>query len=362
MSRKAGFGENSVRLKLERKVRREDGVSRASIHLFQNLPAPFYWGCGNRWRERCSGLVMGKYLLESLGDQRKTASLEIKFLSRSCKIQPAQQQLLGRRATVGLRRLDQGDPGEVRRLVQRGGRGVRVGTCGPPGRFVHSAGILRDALLMNQDGEKYDAVFKPKAWAALYLNHALEKFNCDKLEFLWLFSSVSPLTAIPASLRIVRRTRCWIRCRATATPRACPARRCSGPVRFLRPVHFREAVGPRRLHVRPIAARRAPRGPRRRDAAAMGVERAAALPSIVATPSPSPRRVAAAARETRPNAIAATVATTQAGARSAWPLGSRVWRGSAWRSRPCPSSRTPRASRAWTSACRRACRLLCDAL
>ena len=31
--------------------------------------------------------------------------------------------------------------------------------------------------------------FKPKAWAALYLNHALEKFNCDKLEFLWLFSS-----------------------------------------------------------------------------------------------------------------------------------------------------------------------------
>ena len=29
--------------------------------------------------------------------------------------------------------------------------------------FVHSAGILRDALLMNQDAEKYDAcVFKPK--------------------------------------------------------------------------------------------------------------------------------------------------------------------------------------------------------
>ena len=30
-----------------------------------------------------------------------------------------------------------------------------------------------------------------QAWAALYLNHALEKFNCDKLEFLWLFSSVA---------------------------------------------------------------------------------------------------------------------------------------------------------------------------
>ena len=36
--------------------------------------------------------------------------------------------------------------------------------------FVHSAGILRDALLMNQDAEKYDAVFKPKAWAAPYIS------------------------------------------------------------------------------------------------------------------------------------------------------------------------------------------------
>ena len=33
--------------------------------------------------------------------------------------------------------------------------------------FVHSAGILRDALLMNQDAEKYDAVFKPKALACV---------------------------------------------------------------------------------------------------------------------------------------------------------------------------------------------------
>ena len=34
-------------------------------------------------------------------------------------------------------------------------------------------------------------VDRAQAWAALYLNHALEKFNCDKLEFLWLFSSVA---------------------------------------------------------------------------------------------------------------------------------------------------------------------------
>ena len=137
------------------------------------------------------GLVMGKYLLERLGDQRKTSSLEIKFLSRSCKIQPAQQSLWD----------------DVQRLASEGSIKVTQEKCDVSSReaveafveehadrlvgFVHSAGILRDALLMNQDGEKYDAVFKPKAWAALYLNHALEKFNCDKLEFLWLFSSVA---------------------------------------------------------------------------------------------------------------------------------------------------------------------------
>ena len=121
---------------------------------------------------------------------------------------------------------------------------------------------------MNHDGEKYDAVFKPKAWAALYLNHALEKFNCDKLEFLWLFSSVATYGNPGQSPYSVPPIVCWIRCRATATPRACPARRCSGPVRFLRPIpfSFRDdgvAASPRSARARP----------RRRDGASRRRER-----------------------------------------------------------------------------------------
>ncbi|CAH0378609.1 unnamed protein product [Pelagomonas calceolata] len=191
VSRKAGFGENSVRLNwrgrfVARMVLAEPRYTSSKI--FQP-PSTGVVGIGGG--NGALGLVMGKYLLERLGDQRKTASLEIKFLSRSCKIQPAQQQLWD----------------DVQRLAAEGSIKVTQEKCDVSSReaveafvsehadrlvgFVHSAGILRDALLMNQDAEKYDAVFKPKAWAALYLNHALEKFNCDKLEFLWLFSSVA---------------------------------------------------------------------------------------------------------------------------------------------------------------------------
>jgi hypothetical protein len=191
VSRKAGFGENSVRLNwrgrfVARMVLAEPRYT--SNKVFQP-PATGVVGIGGG--NGALGLVMGKYLLERLGDQRKTSSLEIKFLSRSCKIQPAQQSLWD----------------DVQRLASEGSIKVTQEKCDVSSReaveafveehadrlvgFVHSAGILRDALLMNQDAEKYDAVFKPKAWAALYLNHALEKFNCDKLEFLWLFSSVA---------------------------------------------------------------------------------------------------------------------------------------------------------------------------
>jgi len=191
VSRKAGFGENSVRLNwrgrfVARMVLAEPRYTSSKI--FQP-PSTGVVGIGGG--NGALGLVMGKYLLERLGDQRKTSSLEIKFLSRSCKIQPAQQSLWD----------------DVQRLASEGSIKVTQEKCDVSSReaveafveehadrlvgFVHSAGILRDALLMNQDAEKYDAVFKPKAWAALYLNHALEKFNCDRLEFLWLFSSVA---------------------------------------------------------------------------------------------------------------------------------------------------------------------------
>lgn len=57
--------------------------------------------------------------------------------------------------------------------------------------FIHSAGILQDAMLMNQTWEKFDAVFEAKSRAAAFLHVALEKFVNPKLRFLWLFSSTA---------------------------------------------------------------------------------------------------------------------------------------------------------------------------
>ena len=151
--------------------------------------------------------------------------------------------------------------------------------------FVHSAGILRDALLMNQDAEKYDAVFKPKAprgvpfffsprrrrgresyrlrGAGAAIARRRDRTSprrvdtsttrrpgrrCTSITPSRSLTATSwsscgsfrpwPLTGIPASRRIVPPIVCWILSRATATPRACPARRCSGPVCFLRHIPF----------------------------------------------------------------------------------------------------------------------------
>ena len=104
VSRKAGFGENSVRLNwrgrfVARMVLAEPRYT--SNKVFQP-PSTGVVGIGGG--NGALGLVMGKYFLERLGDQRKTSSLEIKFLSRSCKIsRPRAVGALGRRPVVSFR-------------------------------------------------------------------------------------------------------------------------------------------------------------------------------------------------------------------------------------------------------------------
>ncbi|KAK7241971.1 phosphopantetheine binding protein [Aureococcus anophagefferens] len=131
------------------------------------------------------GLVMCKYLLERLGGDRATVTLDIKMLSRSCKISGAGNEKLWN---------------DIKKLIAGTSITVVQESCGVSKReaiekfvednaaslsgFIHSAGILRDALLMNQDAEKYDDVFKPKAWAGLYLNHALENAANSLLDSL----------------------------------------------------------------------------------------------------------------------------------------------------------------------------------
>ncbi|CAE8724179.1 unnamed protein product, partial [Polarella glacialis] len=57
--------------------------------------------------------------------------------------------------------------------------------------FIHSAGVLQDAMLPNQTWEKFEAVYDSKHRAALYLHDSLDRFQNPNLQFLWLFSSTS---------------------------------------------------------------------------------------------------------------------------------------------------------------------------
>ena len=192
VTRQAGFGENSVRINwrgrfVARMVLAEPRYT--SNYKFQT-PKSGVIGIGGG--NGALGLVMGKYLLERLGDARQDVTLEIKFLSRSMRISGAGNEKLwadikklcaGTNITVVQESCDVSKREAVEKFVEDNAAEL----CG----FIHSAGILRDALLMNQDFEKYDGVFKPKAWAGCYMCHAMEKFECPKLEFFWMFSSVA---------------------------------------------------------------------------------------------------------------------------------------------------------------------------
>lgn len=193
VTRQAGFGENSVRINwrgrfVARMVLAEPRYT--SNYKFQTpREGTVAIGGGNG----ALGMVMCKYLLNRLGEEgRAVAKLDFKMLSRSCKISGAGNEKLWR----DIKKLIDGTSITVvqescdvskREVIEKFVEDNAANLCG----FIHSAGILRDALLMNQDFTKFEEVFAPKAWAGLYLNHALEKFPCPKLEFMWMFSSVA---------------------------------------------------------------------------------------------------------------------------------------------------------------------------
>jgi hypothetical protein len=57
--------------------------------------------------------------------------------------------------------------------------------------IIHSAGVLRDSMLMNQTAEKFEQVFESKSRAACFLHDALERNENPNLKFFWVFSSVA---------------------------------------------------------------------------------------------------------------------------------------------------------------------------
>merc|ERR1712232_1162022 len=55
--------------------------------------------------------------------------------------------------------------------------------------IIHSAGILQDSMLFNQNWEKFLAVYEAKHYAAIFINDAFERYENPNLAFFWLFSS-----------------------------------------------------------------------------------------------------------------------------------------------------------------------------
>ncbi|KAJ8602929.1 hypothetical protein CTAYLR_001500 [Chrysophaeum taylorii] len=188
LTRKTGFGEASVRLNSKGRfvARMMPAEPRYVSNAVFETPSSGTIGIGGG--NGALGLVMGKYLLEHLPSG---ANVHIKFLSRSARVSGAGNETAwddvralarAKNATVEQAVCDVSSREAIETFV-RDHKDTLVG-------FVHSAGVLRDALLPNQTSEKYDDVYKPKAWAGLYLHNALEQHQCD-IKFLWMFSSVA---------------------------------------------------------------------------------------------------------------------------------------------------------------------------
>jgi len=187
--RQSSFGQNSVR------------ILNSGRYVLRQVPAgAFENGLDFRLPERGTvaisggngaiGLVMGLWLLRQAKAQGCTG-FSIDFLSRSARISdqnmPNWQEIeqlaneLG--MTVSQTKCDVSQQQGVDNYI----RDISPNLAG----FIHSAGILQDAILMNQTWEKFEAVFEAKSRAALFLHDALERHSNPGFEFFWMFSSTA---------------------------------------------------------------------------------------------------------------------------------------------------------------------------
>eukprot|EP00933_Yihiella_yeosuensis_P036436 TRINITY_DN30186_c0_g2_i1.p1 TRINITY_DN30186_c0_g2~~TRINITY_DN30186_c0_g2_i1.p1 ORF type:complete len:615 (+),score=132.57 TRINITY_DN30186_c0_g2_i1:55-1899(+) len=135
-------------------------------------------------------LVMGKWLLEKAEDQG-SSGFSILFLSRSCKIAdiniPVWEEIQAKAKKLNVHveqsKMDMSSQEGVDTFL-KSMQGNLIG-------FIHSAGILNDCMLQNLTWDKFEPVYAPKHWAALYLHDALSRISNPKLRFLWLFSSIA---------------------------------------------------------------------------------------------------------------------------------------------------------------------------
>mmetsp|Transcript_96612 Transcript_96612/g.201921 ORF Transcript_96612/g.201921 Transcript_96612/m.201921 type:complete len:645 (-) Transcript_96612:97-2031(-) len=143
------------------------------------------------------GLVMGNWLLDRAIAEKASSKgsynprFSIEFLSRSARVseqnmsnwRKIQEKASTLGVTVSQGTMDMSTQGAVDNYVQK----VTPNLIG----FIHSAGILQDAMLPNQTWEKFEAVFQSKHWAAFYLHDALERYSNPNLKFFWMFSSTA---------------------------------------------------------------------------------------------------------------------------------------------------------------------------
>ncbi|CAE7579233.1 pks15/1 [Symbiodinium pilosum] len=133
---------------------------------------------------------MGGWILRT-AKRQGGKKFSIKFLSRSMKISdqnmPNWKEVQSLAESLGIEveqsKCDVSSQESVDAFIQS----VTPNLTG----FIHSAGILQDAPVINQTWERFDAVYEAKSRAAAYLHDAMERFSNPKLKFFWLFSSTA---------------------------------------------------------------------------------------------------------------------------------------------------------------------------
>mmetsp|Transcript_27344 Transcript_27344/g.63765 ORF Transcript_27344/g.63765 Transcript_27344/m.63765 type:complete len:623 (+) Transcript_27344:121-1989(+) len=194
--RNTTFGQANVRLMHSGRYVMRLLFSSEYEHKKQRWLLPLEGTIGISGGNGALGLVMGGWLLEQAAVQIRRGfelKVRIEFLSRSANINdpnnlPMWQDI--QRKAEGLpgvevvqRKLDMSDRTSIDDYVAS----VTPNLVG----FIHSAGVLRDSILMNMTWEKFEDVFNSKHRAALYLHDALDRYSNPNLEFLWMFSSVA---------------------------------------------------------------------------------------------------------------------------------------------------------------------------
>nr|ACF28664.1 ketoyl reductase domain protein [Amphidinium carterae] len=120
------------------------------------------------------------------------ATYKIQMLSRSGKVKLPDdiarfEEVVKKAETGGIQIeevvLDVGNKEEVDRWVAKNSPHITG--------VIHTAGVLKDAMLMGLTWEKFHQVLEPKTHGALYLHDALERHSNPKLTMFWVFSSVS---------------------------------------------------------------------------------------------------------------------------------------------------------------------------